>query len=163
MAHVQPNIEPGLPVHENSQEQPAHRPGRTRRRSKNSRSVRDLVGLSLAAQKGISKDSAAHLFERVAASSPLPTGKLRANLIPDSTWKRAGKTLGPQASQTVARIEHILSFATSIWEDERAAIRWLNRPHMELRGDAPISLLGTEAGGRAVESVLAALQYGFPV
>jgi putative toxin-antitoxin system antitoxin component (TIGR02293 family) len=163
MAHLQPNMQPGLPGTEASQNQTAHRPGRTRRRSANSGLVNDLIGLSFAAQKGISKASAAHLFERVAASSPLPMGKLRAKLIPDSTWKRSGKTLGPQASQTVARIKHILSFATSIWEDEAAAIRWLNRPHMELRGEAPIFLLGTEAGGRAVESVLAALQYGFPV
>jgi putative toxin-antitoxin system antitoxin component (TIGR02293 family) len=122
-----------------------------------------LIAAANAAEKGISKEHADRLFRRIAASSPLPMGKLRAELIPDSTWKRAGKTLGPQASQTVARLEHVLSFATSIWENESAAARWLNRPHMELRGATPISLLKTEAGGRAVESVLAALEYGFPV
>jgi putative toxin-antitoxin system antitoxin component (TIGR02293 family) len=125
--------------------------------------ARDLVNMAAAAEKGISKEHADRLFRRIAAASPLPTGKLRAELIPDSTWKRAGKTLGPQASQTVARLEHVLSFATNIWEDEAAAARWLNRPHMELRGATPVSLLKTEAGGRAVESVLAALEYGFPV
>jgi len=125
--------------------------------------VRNLVTLAAAAEKGISKAHADRLFRRIAATSPLPMGKLRAQLIPDSSWKRAGKALGLQASQTVARVEHILSFATSIWENEAAATRWLNRPHMELRGATPISLLRTEAGGRAVESVLAALEYGFPV
>jgi putative toxin-antitoxin system antitoxin component (TIGR02293 family) len=119
--------------------------------------------MAAAAEKGIPKERADRLFRRIAATSSLPMGKLRAQLIPDSTWKRAGKTLGPQASQTVARVEHVLSFATSIWENEAAATSWLNRPHMELRDATPISLLGTEAGGRAVEWVLAALEYGFPV
>src|SRR5580658_3062564 len=167
MAHVQPNLQPGLPGPEPLEKQTKHRPSRARRRGKNSGSssdkVRDLVSLSFAAQKGISKASAAHLFERVAASSALPTGKLRAELIPDSSWKRAGKTLGQQASQTAARLESILTFATRVWGDEAAATRWLNRPHLELRGATPVSLLKTEAGGRAVEAVLGALEHGFPV
>ncbi len=138
---------------------------RSTKRAKNSgrAPARNLVSMAAAAEKGISKVYADRLFRQIAAASPLPMGKLRAQLIPDSSWKRAGKTLGPQASQTVARLERVLSFAASIWEDEAAATRWLNRPHMELRGVTPISLLRTEAGGRAVESVLAALEYGFPV
>jgi len=116
-----------------------------------------------AAQKGIPKSQAARVIERIAAASPLPMGKLRAELIPDSSWKRAGKTLGPQASQTVARLEHILSFAEHVWGNEADAIEWLMNPHMELRGATPFSTLKTEAGGRAVEWILAALEYGFPV
>jgi putative toxin-antitoxin system antitoxin component (TIGR02293 family) len=90
-------------------------------------------------------------------------GKLRAELIPDSSWKRAGKTLGPQASQTVARLERILLIAERVWGNEKDAIEWLTSPHMELRGATPFSTLRTEAGGRAVEWILAALEYGFPV
>lgn len=123
----------------------------------------NLVSVAFEADKGVQKARAARLFKRVAATSPLPMGKLRAELIPDSSWKRAGKTLGPQASQTAARLDHILSFATRVWGDEAAATRWLNRPHLELQGATPISLLRTEAGGRAVEAVLGALEYGFPV
>lgn len=140
------------------------RPEGTRRSGELSRRpVRDLLFVARAAERGIPKERAERLLRRIAADSTLPMGKLRAQLIPDSSWKRAEKTLGPQASQTLVRIEHILSFATSIWQDESAATRWLNRPHMELRGATPISLLGTEAGGRAVEAILAALEYGFPV
>lgn len=126
-------------------------------------SVRSLVSAAFTAEKGVSKAGAARLFERIAATSPLPAGKLRAQLIPDSSWKRARKTLGPQASQTVERIDHILSFAVHVWGDETSATRWLNRPHLELRGATPVSLLKTEAGGRAVEAILGALEYGFPV
>jgi putative toxin-antitoxin system antitoxin component (TIGR02293 family) len=126
-------------------------------------SVRRLVGIAFEATEGLSKASASQLFERVAATSPLPTGKLRAELIPDSSWKRAGKILGPQASQTTARLGHILTVAERIWGNEKDATEWLNSPHPELQGVTPLSLLKTEAGGRAVEALLAALEFGFPV
>ncbi len=45
-------------------------------------SVRRLVGIAIEANEGLSKARASQLFERVAATSPLPTGKLRAKLIP---------------------------------------------------------------------------------
>jgi putative toxin-antitoxin system antitoxin component (TIGR02293 family) len=125
--------------------------------------VKNLVTMAAAAENGISKERADRLFRRIAATSPLPMGKLRAQLIPDSTWKRAGKTLGPQASQTVARLERALSFAENVWGNEVDAMEWLTNPHMELRGATPYSKLRTEAGGRAVEWILAALEYGFPV
>jgi putative toxin-antitoxin system antitoxin component (TIGR02293 family) len=103
------------------------------------------------------------LFERVASGSSLPVGKLRAEIIPDSSWKRSGKTLRPSASQTTARLAHILALAESVWGNEADAAEWLNGPHPELRGATPYSLLKTEAGGRTVEALLAALEYGFPV
>ena len=124
---------------------------------------RGAVGLALEAERGFAKSEATHLFARVAATSRLPTGKLRAELIPDSSWKRARKTLGPQASQTAARLSHILAIAERIWGNEKEATEWLNSPHAELEGATPISLLRTEAGGRAIEALLAALEFGFPV
>jgi putative toxin-antitoxin system antitoxin component (TIGR02293 family) len=114
------------------------------------------------AHRGFSKADASRLFQRVATTSTLPAGKLRAELIPDSSWKRAGKTLGPQASQTTARLSHILSIAERIWGTEKDATEWLNGSHPELQGATPISLLRTEAGGRAVEALLGALEFGFP-
>ena len=126
-------------------------------------SARRLIGMAFEANEGWSKARASQLFERVAATSPLPTGKLRAELIPDSSWKRAGKTLGPQASQTTARLGNILVVAERVWGNESDATEWLNSPHPELQGATPLSLLKTEAGGRAVEALLAALEFGFPV
>jgi putative toxin-antitoxin system antitoxin component (TIGR02293 family) len=125
--------------------------------------ARNLVRLSLEARRGISKAEATQLFQRVAASSPMAPGKLRAELIPDSSWKRAGQRLGPQASQTAARLMHVLSVAERVWGNETDAAEWLNGPHPELRGATPFSLLKTEAGGRAVEALLGALEFGFPV
>lgn len=124
---------------------------------------RATIAVALRAERGFAKAEASELFERVAATSTLPTGKLRAELIPDSSWKRARKTLGPQASQTAARLSHILSIAQRVWGNEKDATEWLNAPHPELEGAAPISMLRTEAGGRAIEALLGALEFGFPV
>jgi putative toxin-antitoxin system antitoxin component (TIGR02293 family) len=156
MAHAHSiRIRPQNPAHGVRGTKHASSPGRA--------PARNLVSMAAAAEKGVSKERADRLFRRIAATSPLPMGKLRAQLIPDSSWKRAGKTLGPQASQTVARLEHALSFAEQIWGNETDAMEWLTNPHMELQGATPYSKLRTEAGGRAVEWILAALEYGFPV
>jgi putative toxin-antitoxin system antitoxin component (TIGR02293 family) len=128
-----------------------------------SRSLRNLIRAAAQADHGISKAHASRLFERVASGSSLPVGRLRAEIIPDSSWKRSGKTLRPSASQTTARLAHILALAESVWGNEADAAEWLNGPHPELRGATPYSLLKTEAGGRTVEALLAALEYGFPV
>jgi putative toxin-antitoxin system antitoxin component (TIGR02293 family) len=123
----------------------------------------DLGKLAFKADAGLSKQVATRLFQRLTPGSSLPIGKLRAELIPDSSWKRARKTLGPQASQTTARLGHVFSMAVRVWGNESDATEWLNSPHPELRGATPFSLLKTEAGGRAVEALLGALDFGFPV
>jgi putative toxin-antitoxin system antitoxin component (TIGR02293 family) len=126
-------------------------------------SAHNLFSISSQAHKGLAKSFASSLFQRVGATSSQPLGKLRAELIPDSSWKRAGKILGPQASQTAARLAYILSISERIWGNETDATTWLNNPHPELQGATPLSLLKTEAGGRVVESLLGALEFGFPV
>lgn len=131
--------------------------------STGSRSVSNVVSMAFEAHRGVAKADASRLFMRFAGTSDRPLGKIRAELIPDSSWKRAGKTLGPQASQTAVRLKYILSVAERVWGNQADAIQWLNSPHPELQGATPFSLLKTEAGGRAIEALLAALEFGFPV
>lgn len=137
--------------------------GESRRGPGSRGSASRMVKAAFDADRGIPKAHAMRLIHRLAAASPLPAGKVRAELIPDSSWKRAGKTLGPQASQTTARLDRVLTLAERVWGNEKDATEWLNNPHSELEGATPLSLLRTEAGGRAVESLLAALEFGFPV
>src|SRR5271154_3521112 len=85
------------------------------------RSLPNLLRAAAQADHGISKTQASRLFERVASGSSLPVGRLRAEIIPDSSWKRSGKTLRPSASQTTARLAHILAVAESIWGNEADA------------------------------------------
>jgi putative toxin-antitoxin system antitoxin component (TIGR02293 family) len=117
----------------------------------------------LADPSAMTKSDALKLFRKFANRSPIPLGQLRAELIPDSSWKRATEVLGQTAAQTVARLAHALTFSTRTWQSEADAIDWLLGPHMELDGATPFSMLRTESGGRAVEYIMAALEYGFPV
>ncbi len=146
---------------QNPQNPPAVREPRRAPRARGS--AARVIKAAVNADRGIAKAHAMRLIHRLAAASPLPAGKVRAELIPDSSWKRAGKTLGPQASQTTARLDHVLTLAERVWGNEKDATEWLNNPHSELHGATPLSLLRTEAGGRAVEALLAALEFGFPV
>ena len=113
-------------------------------------------------EQGVPKDDAARLFQRIAAVRAVPAGRLRAELIPDSSWKRSNERLRHTASQTTARLRRVLSLATRVLEDEGEAIAWLTGAHEMLGGATPFSMLRTEAGGRAVEDLLAAIEYGFP-
>jgi putative toxin-antitoxin system antitoxin component (TIGR02293 family) len=132
-------------------------------RGSSSRSLHSKIRAAAQADQGISKTQASRLFERLASRSSLPVGRLRAEIIPDSSWKRSGKMLRPAASQTTARLAHVLAVAESVWGNEVDAAEWLNNPHPELQGATPYSLLKTEAGGRMAEALLGALEYGFPV
>jgi putative toxin-antitoxin system antitoxin component (TIGR02293 family) len=116
-----------------------------------------------AAAQGVHKAAAMQVFRNLAGEAGVAAGKLRGQLIPDSTWKRAGEVLGPSASETMARLANTLFVAERIWRNEGDAIRFLLRPHIELGKVSPYSLLNTESGGRTVENLLAALEYGFPV
>ncbi|MGA2651066.1 MAG: MbcA/ParS/Xre antitoxin family protein [Terracidiphilus sp.] len=142
-----------------SEREKQHGPGSLRA----SGAVTNIAALTRNAHRGMAKSDAAKLIGKIAAVTSTPAGKMRAELIPDSTWKRARKTLGPQASQTTARLNHVFAFAQRIWGNERDAAEWLAAPHLELAGATPWSLLRTEAGGRAVEALLGALEFGFPV
>jgi len=66
-------------------------------------------------------------------------------------------------SATTERRRGILSAAQLIGGNEPDATVWLNSPHNELHSATPLSLLKTESGGRAVEALLSALEFGFPV
>jgi putative toxin-antitoxin system antitoxin component (TIGR02293 family) len=146
-----------------SPDQEMRRVRRSGKRLKRTGSVQNLVAVTRDARRGMIKSEAAKLIGKIASATSMPLGRVRAELIPDSTWKRAGKTLGPQASQTIARLNHVFEFAQRIWGNERDAAGWLAAPHVELNGATPYSMLRTEAGGRVVESLLGAIEYGFPV
>lgn len=99
-------------------------------------------------EKGVPKAEAARLFAEIASIAERTAGKVRAELIPDSSWKRAGVRLGPTASQTVVRLQRVFHIAGRLFADEREAVLWLTGEHLMLDGATPYSLLRTEAGAR---------------
>jgi putative toxin-antitoxin system antitoxin component (TIGR02293 family) len=80
-----------------------------------------------------------------------------------SQAKHPRKAGSLKTRQTAAQFDRILSVAQRVWGNEADATEWLNSPHPELQGATPFSLLKTEAGGRAVEALLGALEFGFPI
>jgi len=122
-----------------------------------------LIHMPNVAASGVRKTVAERLFRKLASGNGFAVGKIRRQLISDSTWKRASEILGPKPSQTVLRLANALFVAERIWQNEADAIRFLLRPHVELGQESPYSLLNTESGGRTVENLLAALEFGFPV
>lgn len=64
---------------------------------------------------------------------------------------------------TDALRESVWRFAERVFGSEDAAQDWLLSPHMLLGGKPPILLASSESGLRKIESMLAALEYGFPV
>jgi uncharacterized protein (DUF2384 family) len=79
-------------------------------------------------------------------------------------------TLQPESGPAVTSISaaaklyrSMLSKAKRVWGNEVDAVAWLNNGHPELQNATSKSLLGTAAGERTVENLLASLEYGFSV
>jgi putative toxin-antitoxin system antitoxin component (TIGR02293 family) len=58
------------------------------------------------------------------------------------------------------KFAEILTFATRVFGDQKAAEDWLRRPAPVLEGRAPLSLLATTAGSEAVMTYLGQIEYG---
>ncbi len=74
---------------------------------------------------------------------------------------KENKRLSPEESDRFARFLATLDLAAGIFGSREAAMRWLNAPKQRFEGEAPLSLLRTDAGTRLVEEVLQQAQSGF--
>lgn len=82
--------------------------------------------------------------------------------ISDATIARkikAGGKLGPQESERLARIAAVEAEAVDVFDSQDLAKRWMLEPNLAL-GEAPLSLLDTDAGADEVRKVLASIAYG---
>lgn len=74
--------------------------------------------------------------------------------------KREKASLDPVASDRLYRMLRVLKLAVTVFEDLPRAIRWLQREQPGLAGKVPLSLLDTDPGTNAVETLLTQLEYG---
>lgn len=82
--------------------------------------------------------------------------------VSDATITRkikAGGKLGPQESERLARIAAVEAEAGDVFDSQDLAKRWMLEPNLAL-GEAPLSLLDTDAGADEVRKVLASIAYG---
>lgn len=83
--------------------------------------------------------------------------------ISDRTLTRTRRnkaTLDPIASDRLYRTAKVLGLAVDVFEDLPGAVRWLQREQSGLDGKVPLTLLDTEPGTQAVETLLNQLEYG---
>jgi putative toxin-antitoxin system antitoxin component (TIGR02293 family) len=73
--------------------------------------------------------------------------------------RREGR-LATYESDRLYRLARIIALAKHYLGDGESAIRWLKRPNRALGGSAPLELIDTEPGARAVENVLGRIAYG---
>ncbi|HXS99641.1 MAG TPA: antitoxin Xre/MbcA/ParS toxin-binding domain-containing protein [Elusimicrobiota bacterium] len=77
------------------------------------------------------------------------------------TRRRKGAgVLDKVASDRLYRIMRVAKLAGSVFEDAARGFEWLRRPQVGLGGATPLSLLDTEPGFEAVESLLERIEYG---
>ncbi len=74
--------------------------------------------------------------------------------------KRDKVSLDPVASDRLYRMLRVLKLAVTAFEDVPRAVRWLQREQPGLAGQVPLSLLDTDPGTLAVETLLTQLEYG---
>jgi putative toxin-antitoxin system antitoxin component (TIGR02293 family) len=68
--------------------------------------------------------------------------------------------LSSDESDRLVRVMRLLSHAEDVFGSRERALAWLRRPRKRLRNMAPLQLLRTDAGGRAVEEVLFQIEHG---
>lgn len=90
-------------------------------------------------------------------------GLFRLLRLPHSTMKaRISKndTLSPSEQDRLYRTEKVLARTLAVLEDDVSAKAWLVQENRSLGGEAPLSLLDTEAGYELVLDTLGRIEYG---
>lgn len=97
------------------------------------------------------------------AAAGLSEQEIERLVIPQRTRRhRADKRqpLTVEESDRAVRLLRIQTTAEDTFRDADKANRWLRRPLIELRNEAPLVVAQTEAGARVVETVLAKIAWG---
>lgn len=68
--------------------------------------------------------------------------------------------LSAEESDRTVRLARIVALATDTLGTREKASRWLQSPNRVLEDQTPLSLLDTDSGVRAVETILGRIEYG---
>jgi putative toxin-antitoxin system antitoxin component (TIGR02293 family) len=123
------------------------------------RSLRSETDLQAAIREGFPQT----VVEEVMHSAGLTLKELATSLdlSPRSLQRRRREgRLARYESDRLYRLARIIALAKRYLGDDETATRWLRRPNRALGGSAPLQLIDTELGARAVENVLGRIAYG---
>ena len=85
--------------------------------------------------------------------------------VSERQWGRArseasNATLSPVASDRLMRVAQVFDHAKTIFDNQGNAVEWFVTSNPALSGEAPLSLLDTDAGVHEVDDVLTRLEFG---
>jgi putative toxin-antitoxin system antitoxin component (TIGR02293 family) len=93
----------------------------------------------------------------------LERGEIDAIIISQRTLQlrlSRREKLTVQDSDRALRAVRVLSLAQSLYGSRQRALAWLRKPHAQLDGRVPLSLLKTDIGSRIVEELLVQIDEG---
>jgi putative toxin-antitoxin system antitoxin component (TIGR02293 family) len=123
------------------------------------RSLRTDADLQAAIREGLPQTVVEEVMH--AAGLTLRELAVSLDLSPRSLQRRRREgRLARYESDRLYRLARIVALAKHYLGDGEKATRWLRRPNRALGGSAPVLLLDTEIGARAVENVLGRIAYG---
>lgn len=123
-----------------------------------SRPPRSEIALVEAAARGLPLAALEHTTT-AARLSPQDVARL---IAPPRTLARRKKTarLSPDESDRLMRVARSVAHAVRVFGVEDKAHHWLRRANPTLGGKRPLDLLISDAGARAVETVLGRIEHG---
>ncbi len=74
--------------------------------------------------------------------------------------KSRGERLSQEETDRAVRVARIVSLAAQVFSSHEKGLAWLRSPDDRLNSRTPLSLLQTEAGGRAIENMLWQIEEG---
>jgi putative toxin-antitoxin system antitoxin component (TIGR02293 family) len=115
--------------------------------------------LRTAIREGFPKDVVSRVMD--SAGLTLKDLSRSLHLSPRSLQRRGQQgRLSRHESDRVYRLARMVALARHYIGDKDSASRWLRRPNRALGGTAPLELMDTEPGARAVENLLGRIAYG---
>ncbi len=120
--------------------------------------ISSIEDLAQAVASGLPK-LALRVTVRRASNGSREAGELVYRIVPEATYKRRIR-LTPAESERTERLARVIATAEFVWDDQKAAQRWLHTPHPELSGRTPLDTALTELGARQVEDLLDKIFYG---
>ena len=102
-------------------------------------------------------------LEEFAAHSGFALKDLLEVVIPARTLKHRRQRQEPlnlDESDRLARVARVYALAVRVFGNPDKARRWLSKPKIRFNGQAPLSMLRTDLGGRQVEEMLIQIDEG---
>lgn len=122
----------------------------------------DYLALVARARQGVSVAEAVEVMQ----TWSVPVAKFAQVLgVSPRKWSRVRTetpeaVLSPVESDRLVRAWRVFEHAKAVFEDDRGVAAWFAAPNPALFGEAPLSMLDTDAGVHEVDNILTRLEFG---